>query len=260
MHSEACLHEDWGHDTSHEPGTNADTLHEDLVGHCPPGQQPFWPEEVLDQAHYLLFLLASVHILYAAFSMGLALLHVRTHSLAVSVHRLLWICIAQAATPGGHTGQLTAGRPQSCLRCPMCSMLQLAWWRRWERQAVGKSGEPRGRHTVPRVGSTAFSHYTRALVMQFTLAMNSCVYLALRDKFLERLQLPAAFDFHRHVVASMEWQFAKAIRVDWLMWIIAVVRHAGLLAIVWTCWVQPAGVAGLGFALERCPTVKLVKL
>ncbi|KAK9829916.1 hypothetical protein WJX72_008632 [[Myrmecia] bisecta] len=166
--TEACL--------QHYQGSSAyvDPTELDDEGHCPHGQQPFWPELVLEQAHLLLFLLAAAHIFYATICLVLCLWRMRS-------------------------------------------------WRTWDQRAKGACRQACSLHAVPRVGSTPASHYGRACLMQFTTSMNSCMYLGVRRAFLQRLQLPSTFDFHAYVVDIMQVEFANAIEVQWIMWIIAVV-------------------------------------
>eukprot|EP00897_Mesotaenium_endlicherianum_P002691 jgi/Mesen1/244/ME1143125C07600 len=60
---------------------------------CPEGQEPFVPETALHDLHLFIFLLALVHITLSAFTMGIAILKVKTwHKWEIEAHAMAGQC------------------------------------------------------------------------------------------------------------------------------------------------------------------------
>lgn len=94
---------------------------------------------------------------------------------------------------------------------------KLAKWKKWEQQEHDLLRSDFNALLEDRSG---IFHFPRAFIAQFSDTVDKSVYLGLRRLFIERLEVPDSFDFHSFLVDTMEEEFSKVVKLEWLMWAI----------------------------------------
>lgn len=76
-------------------------------------------------------------------------------------------------------------------------------------------------------------HYGRAFFAQFHQHIDKSVYLSFRRLFIERMELDNDFEFHKFLVNSMEEEFSRVVKLEWVMWVVAAVWIATSASVVY---------------------------
>ncbi|GMH43151.1 hypothetical protein BSKO_11073 [Bryopsis sp. KO-2023] len=101
----------------------------------------------------------------------------------------------------------------------MLSMIICLWkvrrWKKWEDMADHNLSDM---NILSR--RNMFCYYWDAWTGSFTESIDRSVYLGLRRLFIERMSLTDSFNFHEFLVNSMEEEFSKVVKMEWLMWAI----------------------------------------
>lgn len=96
---------------------------------------------------------------------------------------------------------------------------KLSRWKKWENQGHELKKLDFGAYVSNR---SKIIHYGRAFFAQFSDSVDKSIYLGLRRLFIERMEVPESFDFHSFLVDTMEEEFSKVVKLEWMMWVIAI--------------------------------------
>ncbi|CAD7699997.1 unnamed protein product, partial [Ostreobium quekettii] len=139
---------------------------------CPSGEESFWSIRALHETHLFIFVLASVHIVFAGVSMVVC---------SWKVHQ----------------------------------------WKQWEEKAMQNLKRVEVGNVLNQ--DCCCLHYLQAFFAQFHQHIDESMYLGLRRLFIERMELDSSFRFHEFLVNSMEEEFSKVVKIDWVMWAVAAI-------------------------------------
>lgn len=166
---------------------------------CPSGQESFWSIRAIHETHIFIFVLASVHIVFAGVSMVVC---------SWKVHQ----------------------------------------WRQWEENAMQNLKRVEVGNVLNQ--DNCCLHYLQAFFFQFHQHIDESMYLGLRRLFIERMELDSSFRFHEFLVNSMEEEFSKVVKIDWVMWVVAAIW-------IWTDVIVVYIMTGIGVFLTLLAGTKL---
>eukprot|EP00803_Ostreobium_quekettii_P010332 evm.model.scf_2388.1 EVM.evm.TU.scf_2388.1 scf_2388:10559-15702(+) len=132
------------------------------------------------------------------------------------------------------------------------SMLVCSWkvrqWKQWEDNC--QQGLKRVECGNLLNHENIFIVYFQAFFAQFHQHIDEPMYLGLRRLFIERMELDSSFHFHDFLVNSMEEEFSKVVKIDWVMWAVAAIWIGTNIYVVYI-------MTGLGVVLTLLTGTKL---